>query len=491
MKANATQFSSLMLSVLILLVCSQCMADNYWIPSVQRDGNLIYNVQVPDSFVPLLLTRTSRGGGESQTRTINGRQYTFVRQALAWTTGAPTNGQILLLKEQGKDEWQTLADLRSQTEFTTALEALGSGDEWSHLEFLWALRTSDATNPQLVVDPKVIDPYSTRVPRAALRDLSKDMRPGQFYSGVQIPANINAFRTKMLDIGNLGRRDPNFRTKHGEKVAIDLSGDSTKNINNDRVKIYKNHSSPPYFVDLVLNQKLCKAAQFQAEYQALTKKMGHLGPANYQGVDMRDFNDRVRHYGYPLMTAGEAAGGWDATAYPRKWMVSDTHFAPWFNVDADVREMGLGAAKANDGTWYFAAIGGAVTHVRLVNRSVGGGKVLADSGGRLTWAARAESDDQKWRLEAVADNVYQIVNMQSGKLFVEANSTAAKKSGRAGGAQLWELRTSEKSGYFEFMNPLSARRLGATATSGTSDAKVYAAGRNDQGGQWLLEITDP
>ncbi len=39
-------------------------------------------------------------------------------------------------------------------------------------------------------------------------------------------------------------------------------------------------------------------------------------------------------------------------------MKSDTHFRPWFNIGANVREIGYGAAQGRDGTWYFFAVAG-------------------------------------------------------------------------------------------------------------------------------------
>jgi hypothetical protein len=216
------------------------------------------------------------------------------------------------------------------------------------------LEWPQASNPNLVVREEVVNPFSARKPTRELRRLAEELCPGQFYPEVQTPVELTAFRNSMLAIGNIGRSDPDYRRKHGETVAVDLSGDRTA----EGETIYKQNSTAPYFSTLVLNEKLCNAAQLQAEYQALTEAAGHVGPTDFRGANLVQLQSRINHFGYTHVTAGEAAGGWDATAFPHAWMRSDTHFRPWFNVGGAVREFGLGAAKGANGTWYFAAIGG-------------------------------------------------------------------------------------------------------------------------------------
>ena len=191
--------------------------------------------------------------------------------------------------------------------------------------------------------------------------LSKTTQPGEYYPDAQVPVDINGFREDMLKIGNLAREDPDYRKKHGEKEATDLSGD-TVTIGGQEEKIYKHHPTPPYFDDLVLNDTLNKAAQFQAEYLASTKKDTalHYGPDNYEGKTMNILGDRINYFGYPYGVEGEGISTlWDSimTRSPETFFQGDTHFRPWFNIGTDVREMGIGVAY-NDGIWYTVVVAG-------------------------------------------------------------------------------------------------------------------------------------
>jgi hypothetical protein len=170
----------------------------------------------------------------------------------------------------------------------------------------------------------------------------------------------------MLAVGNLGRSDPDYRKKHGEEVATDLSGatvliprDPAKGRPKDEeLKIFKARPTPPYFDDLVLNDALNKAAQFHAEYQASIRTGTHDGPETYDGASMKEFWDRAQHFGYTFRMEGEGCGRGGATDFPEGWMHSDTHFRPWFNLGQDVREVGLGIAKGSDGVWYTCVLSG-------------------------------------------------------------------------------------------------------------------------------------
>src|SRR5262249_42493202 len=156
-----------------------------------------------------------------------------------------------------------------------------------------------------------------------------------YYDTVNVPKDLDGFRTLALAVGNLGRRDPDYRKKHGEKAATDLSGataftpkDPVKGPVEDLTeKIYKNQETPPYFKDLLLNDALNKAAQFQAEYQASIGKGGHDGPDSFDGDSMKTVGDQIKHFGYTGVPGGEIAG-WSsiANAFPEMWMQSDTHF---------------------------------------------------------------------------------------------------------------------------------------------------------------------
>src|SRR5687767_3992294 len=54
--------------------------------------------------------------------------------------------------------------------------------------------------------------------------LSKETKAGTYYDTIQVPKDLDGFRSLVLAVGNSGRRDPDYRKKHGEKAATDLSG---------------------------------------------------------------------------------------------------------------------------------------------------------------------------------------------------------------------------------------------------------------------------
>jgi hypothetical protein len=176
---------------------------------------------------------------------------------------------------------------------------------------------------------------------------------------MQVPADLAAFRNGMLKLGNLGQNNPDFRK--GSRYAADFRG-SDAVTSAGREKIFKHNQSPPYFKELALDPKLNEACQFQAEYQATIGRSTHDGPRNFKGINLSTFGLRLKHFAPNVGTAGEGAGGpASAFDFPEDWMKSETHYRPWFNIGADARTVGLGAAKGRDGKWCFCMIGGTVT----------------------------------------------------------------------------------------------------------------------------------
>ena len=203
-----------------------------------------------------------------------------------------------------------------------------------------------------------------------LVNLAKTTQPGSYYNDIVVPVNIGAFRENLLKMSNLARQDPDYRKKHGEKIAIDLSGDKTA----EGEIIYKSSQTPPYFVDLVINDKLNQAAQLQAEYLASSNNKGgtgkgdpHIGPGPndpYQGHSLEGLGDRLQYFGYSSPGGqGEGITSWysgEEHQGMEPFMQHDTHFRPFFNVGTDTREIGFGVAQDKNGLWSVVFVAGSI-----------------------------------------------------------------------------------------------------------------------------------
>ena len=183
-----------------------------------------------------------------------------------------------------------------------------------------------------------------------MKDLGSKTKEGAYYNSVQVPDDLATFYQAMLDYGNAGRRDPDFRKNNGAKVATDLSGLTTQtDLRGPTENVFKQNPAPPYFAPHVLNDQLNKMAQFQAEYNASIRRVSHDGPQSYfdkesnKNVNMSDMEQRAVFF--KVENTVEAAGGGRLGDSPHNWMKSDTHFRPWFNIDGCYPEIGYGAAR--------------------------------------------------------------------------------------------------------------------------------------------------
>lgn len=348
----------------------------YWLPTVQNTPTetiLTYDVMAPDYFVPWLLQTTPAGGGATETRAVDGRNHPFFKQFFSWDTGGSSpakTGQIRLdnVAEPNRyrsSDWKHEPRLQQDAALIAALDSAVPPSQaeavWKSVDLL-ALRSEGTQAPNLVL--RVPVPEGDQI-KARMRQIAKGTVPGQFFPNeVQRPSDLDAMRREMLAWGNLGRRDPNFRAANS--FARDLSADQVPTGPNTFEKVYRNNPQPPYFDDLVLHPALNEACQWMAEYYALTngnasqpKDKKHDAPgARYEGADMSTFGARLAHFAPQVGSAGEGlGGGGPADAYPEGWMRSETHYRPWFNIDHDVKSMGLGAAKTANG-WFFCKIGG-------------------------------------------------------------------------------------------------------------------------------------
>lgn len=291
-------------------------------------------------------------------QTIDGRNQLFVTTEIAWDGDKIDQGAIAFRHEgrvesgwwfnmnPDSPEWKALASrIKSQ--------ATANGN-WRYA-ILQVLVTTDANQPPIRTPiPEIIQVQKK------MTDLGRQTKAGLFYSSVQMPASLDAFRAQMLAYGNVGRRDPDFRKNHGSKTATNLGGDTVVTLGGTE-KVFKQNRTPPYFSDSKLNDKLNLAAQFQAEYIASTNRLGHDGPNSFSDPrtgkhgNMHDLGMRADFFEIPRNIV-EAAGGGNAGDYPHNWMAGDTHFRPWFGVDGIYPELGYGAAQSANGTWYFVAV---------------------------------------------------------------------------------------------------------------------------------------
>ena len=336
----------------------------YWLPTVQRTPtvtNYTYNVRVPDYMVPWVLERTARGGGQTVAKTINGKPYTFVQQGFTWDTNGSSparTGQIRIDNMSNRSSsnlWKDNSKLKDDRTVIAALDSAAlpnPSTPWREVDLL-VLRAEGSQPPNLKFSEAV--PLVDQVKANQLK-LAEKTRAGSYFPDMQVPVDLAAFRNGMLKLGNLGRNNPDYRK--GNRYASNFGG-SDAVTDRGREKVFKSNPSAPYFKELTLDPKLNEACQFQAEYQATIGRSTHDGPRNYNGVNLSTFDLRLKHFAPNIGTAGEGAGGpASAFDFPENWMKSETHYRPWFSIGADVRTVGLGAAKGRDGKWYFCMIGG-------------------------------------------------------------------------------------------------------------------------------------
>ncbi|SMO68803.1 hypothetical protein SAMN06265173_1104 [Thalassovita litoralis] len=260
-------------------------------------------------------------------------------------------------------KWMTPSnDLKNSTAIVALMDKniVSKHGTWRVAKFL-VMEGQGDNNPNVTL--RLAIPEEDQI-KARMHKVAATTVRGQFYPNeVQNPADLDAMRREISALGNLGRRDPNYRKNN--KYASDLSGPTVTSVNGPE-KIYHDNPTPLYFNDLVLHPKLNEACQFMAEYYARTngntnmpKGRKHDAPGvKWQGAKMDGLGDRLKHFAPGVGSAGEGlAGAGAADSAPTTWMTSETHYRPWFSIDYHVKSMGIGAAKTDRG-WYFCKIGG-------------------------------------------------------------------------------------------------------------------------------------
>lgn len=84
----------------------------YWLGRKQG-GSLVYDVQAPEFFIPLMKTPTNLDGGKRATRRFDGKEYTFYTQSFTWDgAGSGPRSQAIAIKFKDRLAWKV------QPEFT-------------------------------------------------------------------------------------------------------------------------------------------------------------------------------------------------------------------------------------------------------------------------------------------------------------------------------------------------------------------------------------
>lgn len=339
--------------------------ETYWMGRVEGT-QYIFDNQLPQSFGDTI----AKANKDSFKVEKNPRPFHYLDIA-----GIPYS----LLKTSVTSDWEMFENRlpNRSVSIVSKSGAGGAADSWITMESSDPLVEQFARNlPKrtkgvwfkaelmILVSPDANQPRTrspvppTTLARNGMISESKHTMAGFFYPQVRRPTHINPFREHMLAYGNAGRRDPDFRKNNGSKTATDLSGETTyAGEHNKWETVTKDSPTAPYFADHVVNQELTEAAQFQAEYQASIDKMTHDGPASYKGdARLEDFNTRVGYFNGPGKSF-EACGLGSMGDFPHAWMVGETHFRPWFNVNGAIHQVGYGAAKnPRSGTWYYSAV---------------------------------------------------------------------------------------------------------------------------------------
>ncbi len=349
-----------------------------------------FTTPIPADFAAMLTAAGSQYRNQSSlpkysNEVINGQSYSFVTTSVAWDNDMIDGGRIAFVRKTGveKGDWFTMNASSNEWKTLVFLVKLQASPRrtWKYVDLI-VLALPSATPPTIRLP--IPEPTQARtLARSRMIELGKTTKAGGYFPSVKkdsdgvekptvvVPADLPAFYEQMLAYGNAGRRDPDFRKNNGSQSATNLSLNEVNTTDKGRSeKVFRQNPAPQYFAPHVLNDQLNQAAQFHAEYMASIKQITHRGPSNYKApgsgktVNLTEANVRAKYFGSTLSVV-EAAGGGSPGDNPHDWMASDTHFRPWFNVDACYPEIGYGAAmNVDDGSWYFVAVPSLTTEAK-------------------------------------------------------------------------------------------------------------------------------
>ncbi|MCB0047013.1 MAG: hypothetical protein KDD92_16435 [Caldilineaceae bacterium] len=392
----------------------------YWLG--RMDGTeYVFDTPLPATFAEAIMAAdpkkydVDKAPRQFPNQTVDGTEYSFVEAKITYDKPQFDKGQVALKRKSGTNDMLWIdGNLNSAVGKPLAKQLpVPKTGEWQSVDMV-ILVSPNATEPTLQVPIP-----DTMLAKARMVELGQQTKAGQYYPKVQAPANLDAFREQMLAYGNAGRHDPDFRKENDATCALDLSQDTVKTDQDGKKpynctqteKVYRQSETPPYFADHVLNDKLNQAAQLQAEYLASVDKVSHEGPTAFRdpksgkSVNLLNMEDRLKFFDAPG-NAVEAASGGALGNSPNSWMVSDSHFRPWFNVDGCYPEVGYGAATAN-GKWYFIAV--AVRDVECKNP--GEAAKPKPTAAPTSTSTKAQSETKPGTVSDSDGNVYQTVQV--------------------------------------------------------------------------------
>lgn len=327
--------------MLSLAAPAEAQKTSYWrgfrYPTVVQ-----FNSSLPDDVALAAKSYTQAAGYMTRVETRNGKRYVLYYTTFAWDGNGVSKGTLSWVTARGAGaDWRTfnISDPKWATfaqNLVSASKPYGRGN-WRQAGFYF-IESPDSAPPPFSINPDGTSGPPTPVQLATFRleerDRVLDRAP---LSGKDIgELRLKAIRGDFLTIANAGRANPNYRRQNGNREAVNL---------------------PANLKPMRLNEKLNQAAQIQADYCAQMNQLTHDQPRNRLRMKVPD---RLKEVGYNGQAWEAGGAGAPLAEYPTDWMKSETHYRPWWSLDApNEDDVGFGAAKSATGIWYVVALAGA------------------------------------------------------------------------------------------------------------------------------------